>query len=276
MTRTDSPWHRLRRSFAVSSGIVALSGLLTACGSTLTAEDVSTDPPAQAAQGIVLSTELSPDARTRYERALAELGVPAAVASSVAPGNGAVALGLAIPGADAVVMMDVDAAGRMLARELATCLTRAGVIAGPIVIDGALSSAQMIVEEKGFTPVVGDDAFDTVYRSREGDVVGVVAASADRAAAAIEVLDANAQAIKIPVVASGVDDRTVQQLDEATLCAAVRPAYRAETRAAVELSNALADGADPDAVADERIDVGGRPVAAVFVKPSAQASGEGE
>ena len=261
------------RSFALVFGVAALGLLLTACGDAPTSTSPATTASLTPARGVVLSADMDAQTRARYERALTSLGAPVATVDAVVPGEGAVAVGLPVSGADGIVTMDLDAAGRMVARRLARCLEAVGVNGGPVVIDASLPSAQQEIDARGYEAVVSGDPFGDVYTAREGDVVGVVTISASAGDQAIDVLDVNAQAVKVPVVSVGVDDTTMTNLSDGTLCGAVRPAFRAEARAAVELATRLASGDGVEDTATQQLEVDGRSIPAVFVKPSLVTTG---
>ena len=256
------------RSFAAVLGVGALSLLLTSCADAPTSTSPTTAVSVTPARGVVLSADLDAATRARYERALTSLGAPAVTVDAVVPGEGAVALGLPVPGADGIVTMDLDAAGRMAARRLARCLDAVGVTSGPVVLDASLPSARSEIGDRGYEAVVTGESFDVVYANREGDVIGVVTASAAAIGQVIDVLDTNAQAVKVPVVSVGVDDTTATHLDDGTLCDAARPAFRAEARAAVELAAGLASGDSVGDVPAQRVEIDGRSIPAVFVKPT--------
>lgn len=256
------------RSFAAVCGVAALSLLLTSCADAPTSPSPTTAASVTPARGVVLSADMDAATRARYERALTNLGVSAVTVGAVVPGKGAVAVGLPVPGADAIVTMDLDAAGRLVVRRLARCLEAVGVTTGPVVLDASLSSSQQEIGERGYEAVVTGESFEAVYTDREGDVVGVVTASAAAGDQVIDVLDVNAQAVKVPVVSVGVDDATATHLDDGTLCGTARPAFRAEARAAVELAAALASGDGLEGVATRQLEIDGRSIPAVFVKPT--------
>lgn len=274
-TRTEDSLF-VSRTFAVVSGVAALGVLLASCGDAPTTVTGSETASPIAATGIVLSTALDAPTRDRYERALANLGAQTVTADAVVAGQGVIAVGLPVSGADAIVTMDRDAAGRMLARRLARCLEAVGVVAGPVVVDAALPSAQQEIDERGYESLISADPFDVVYNAREGDVVGAVASSAVAAESAIRVLDQNAQAVKVPVVSAGVDDATTTNLEDGALCGAVRPSFKAEARAAVDLAAGLAAGDDVQSRATQRLDVDGNSVPAILVRPSLVTRGSAE
>lgn len=273
-TRRTEDALRVNRSFAAASGVVALGLLLASCADAPSPS--AQTPSATPAQGIVLSTALDEPLRARYERALAGLGAQAVIVDAVVAGEGAVALGVPVPGADAVVTMDTDAAGRMLGRRLARCLEAVGVVSGPVLVDSTLAAGQQEISERGYEAVPGEESVGAVYAAREGDVVGVMTASASTGDEAIRVLDENAQAGKVPVVSVGADDTTVPNLDDGVLCGAVRPAFRAEARAAVDLVAVIETGDDLRNVTTQQVEVSGRTIPAVLVKPSLLTAGAAE
>lgn len=256
----------MTRPFAAAGAVVALGLLLASCADPSAPSTQS--PSATSTQGIVLSRALDAPTRERYERALAGLGAQAVIVDAVVAGEGAVALGVPVPGADALVTMDTDAAGRILARRVVRCLEAVGVVSGPVLVDPELTSAQREISDRGYEAVLGGQSFGDDYRARQGDVIGVVAASASAGDEAIGVLDGNAQAGKVPVVSVGVDATTIAHLDDGALCGAVRPAFRAEARAAVDLMAAIESGDDLQSITTQRVEAGGRTVPALLIRPT--------
>lgn len=261
------------RPFAVASGLL-VAGLLAGCGGSSVPPSVSSDAPVESGPGLVLSSAIEPPMRARYERAVADLPFDVVTADAVVAGQGAIAVGAPVPGADAVVMMDLETAGRMLGRQLARCLESVGVVRGPIVVDAALPSAGPVLDERGYTPVVSDAPFASIYAERNGDVVGVVTGTAAAAQEAIGVLDANAQGVKVPVVAGGIDEQTGRHLDDGALCAAVRPSARDEVHVAGTLLEAIEAGDGVAAIAVDTVTVDGKPMPAVLVRPTLVDAGD--
>lgn len=217
---------------------------------------------------------------------MAELGVTAVIAEGEIAGAKVVAVGGPVPGAAAAVMVDESMVGERLASALAGCLADVGVVAGPVLLVGLTEpaaraatttldarglSASPPLESAGNAPaVIGD-----WYRQANGDVVGIVAGNDDAANAAVAVLEANAQAVKVPVVAYGGGSDAEGRLADGAQCAGLRPAVRKEARAAAALADALAQGGDVTALTPDRVAIAtGEGLPGILVPPAVVHAGD--
>ena len=263
----------LRGSIVAAIGLSTL--LMTGCGATVEPTPSAT-PVSVADASIVIPQGIGTTLVTEYQDALGVLGAHASVVDAPVSGTGVVSLGGWVPGAAAVVTVDPVALGGRLADGIVECLAGVGVVSGPVLLaalpPGAADAATAALAQRGFTPSLPTDSAASVsdwYTAANGNVVGIVAGDATTAQAAVHVLDANAQAVKVPVVAFGLDPDLPDRLADGSQCLALRPSVKKEARAAVDLAAALSAGAEArEAAGDAVVTADGGTVPGILFPPA--------
>ena len=95
----------------------------------------------------------------------------------------------------------------------------------------------------------------------------MVAGSVGSASTAIAALDANAQAVKVPIVALGLGATARTDERDGVLCATVRPAVRREAQAAAQIAQALGRGDEPASLGLTTVTIGTTSLPGILVAP---------
>lgn len=245
---------------------------------------------------------------------LVDSGVKALVVASIDDAAGAAAIGVAqqrgIPVIDLdhltnggranyFVGPDPGASGQLLGDGLLRCMRDNGNEHGPVaLVNGpANDTTAMAMKQAYQQAVIGggyviratEDVpnwnpgsagalFERMYTMSNGDLVGVIGASDALAAAAIDVLDRNGQANKVPVAGTGSSPQALERILLGTQCMTVMTAVTTEASAVADLATAIvtSDGGTVAALAAGRLTDGasGVEVPSVLLTPQAVRAGD--
>lgn len=192
---------------------------------------------------VVVPSALGQVAVDELVSALRDQGLEPTVVDGAVAGPAIVAVGASVQGATTVVATDPEALATRTASAMVRCLADGGLASGPVLVSiEAGDAVSTALSSAGFAAVTDSRPFADWYEQVNGDVVGVVAGTPADATSAIDVLTANAQAGKVPVVEVGIDERTRDHLADGSLCAAIRPAARKMAKLAASLVADIAAG----------------------------------